>query len=202
MATWVRGFLIVCMFCTNLANAGSLTIMRHGRAQDDHLNIYNTNPDHSTYREMPLTWTGKGQANNAGQIMKDRKAKYGPVYASPLPKALETAKLVLERLGWEGIALYTHPAIRERDAGSLEGTSRKNSLDHPRKGPAETLESVRQRVRQFLRETVLPDTNKGANVFVVSHESVCRVMLQMLGQRVVNLEYGEFIRIEDPSLTY
>lgn len=88
-----------------------LLFARHGESEANlHRVISN--------RDLPhrLTQTGIAQA----MTLADRAAResVNAIWASPIPRAQETASIIAERLG---LSVATTPALREFDCGRMEG---------------------------------------------------------------------------------
>lgn len=86
-------------------------IVRHGETD------YNKNSTLQGRIDIPLNETGKAQAKQIAEELKD--VEFDVVYCSPLTRAKQTAEEILKNRGVEYIEA---PEIIERNFGELEGT--------------------------------------------------------------------------------
>lgn len=88
-------------------------IARHGQNEDNANGILNG------HRDLPLTDLGRRQARQLGELIKRQNLKFDAVYASPLSRAYETARIV------STVASLPSPIIHddliERDFGVMTG---------------------------------------------------------------------------------
>ena len=84
-------------------------LVRHGQSEGNVKNLWYGSTD------LPLTELGREQARLAGQ--KLREASFAACYASPLCRALDTAKLVMEG---RTEPLHIVPDLREQHMGLFE----------------------------------------------------------------------------------
>lgn len=142
-----------------------LYFCRHGEAE---LNVQQRWAGSS---ETPLTAEGVRQAKEAGKEAREFKIDY--IVASPLSRAYDTAKIIAEAIGYPIDQIDTNSLLVERHFGSLEMQPWTPDFNMDGVADAETEDSVRERVRAFLKhlETVSAD-----NILVVSHGHIGRVM--------------------------
>jgi len=89
-------------------------IARHGQNEDNANGILNG------HRDMPLTAIGRQQGHDLGIGIKESGINIDKVYASPLSRAFETAKIVCGYLGIETDPLVL-PNLIERNFGVMTG---------------------------------------------------------------------------------
>jgi broad specificity phosphatase PhoE len=89
--------------------------IRHGETQDNFDRIW-PRPD------VPLNDTGRRQAIAAGEEAKASGLRFDAIIASPFPRALETARLIAEQIGFPTERIETNNLLQERDMGVLTGT--------------------------------------------------------------------------------
>ena len=88
-----------------------LYFLRHGKADWDDW----SEPDD----ERPLTKQGRKEMQSVAQLLRDLEVQPGLILTSPLPRALQTAEIVAERLGVE---LEQAPALGKNfSASKLRG---------------------------------------------------------------------------------
>lgn len=90
---------------------------RHGESTANTLHVFsNQQADH------PLTEKGRGQARELAQHLEGEL--FTRIFSSPIPRAIETAEIVCHHLQR---SFQISNALREFDAGILEGKSDENS---------------------------------------------------------------------------
>lgn len=124
--------------------------------------------------DIPLNPLGRSQAVSAGRMIAGQG--WQVLYASPLQRAMESARLLAAEAGLpEPIEL---PGVIERAFGELEGTSywqpdgTRAPLDHP---SVEPIEAVVERSVAAIREVAARHPME--NVLVVAHGTVIRNVL-------------------------
>jgi len=92
----------------------TLTLIRHGQSQG---NVDRCFGGHS---ETPLTPLGLQQAQDTATYLASEtdQAPITHIIASDLPRTIQTAQPIAEALG---LPLLTHPGLRERSVGELDG---------------------------------------------------------------------------------
>lgn len=120
--------------------------------------------------DIPLNDTGRAQADATGRALAG--GRFDAIYASPLSRALDTARIIAGHVGLgepETIA-----AVAERQYGEAEGLTGEQILARwPDGAPVpgrESREQVVARALPALRE--LGDQHPGENIIVVSHGGV------------------------------
>src|SRR5690348_6784278 len=89
-----------------------LYFVRHGESEANIANQFSN----KNFENCPLTPNGREQAQQLAEKLKD--IKLAEIYASPLLRARQTAEI----LGTpHGVGIQIEPALREHDAGDLEG---------------------------------------------------------------------------------
>lgn len=135
--------------------------------------------------DAPLNRTGMAQA--AALAERFRGVALDAVYASPLRRAVDTARSVLRH--HHGLPLRTLDALAEMSWGDLEGRSIDDVGDvlrkfqrqwrdghfHDRVGGGESILEVEMRARQALEH--FADRHAGETVLAVTHGRFLRVLL-------------------------
>ena len=148
-----------------------LYIMRHGKTEWNELHKLQGRTD------IPLNEEGRQMAKIAGEKYKD--INFDVCYCSPLVRAKETAKLVLEG---RKVPIIYDERLREMSFGIYEGMENPaKATDSPirtffkepekYKGvkEGETFYELFKRTGEFLKEVVMPDLNEGKDVLIVGH---------------------------------
>ena len=140
--------------------------------------------------DIPLNETGRAQAAATGEKMAGRS--WDVIVASPLSRAMETARIIAARVGLpEPTPL---PSIVERNYGEAEGmTGPELESIFPGDTPVpgrESREAVKNRVVAAVHE--LAKQHPGKNVVAVAHGGVIRALLHAttgtayFGERITN----------------
>jgi len=173
---------------------GTLYIARHGESK---ANVENK----LAYPNSPLTKKGIVQARSLAEFLADKKIS--AIYTTPFKRALETAKIINEKLG---VKIHLIKEFVDTNFGILKGRKidssdkelysyllirRKNPLDY--KIPkAENLTNVMKRVIPSLKKIMRQ--NPHDSVLIVAHRDVNRVIVQTLGK----IPKEKVLEIEDP----
>ena len=153
-------------------------LMRHGQTQ------WNREERFRSRADLALDATGKKQAEAAAIRLKEARAV--AIYCSPLRRALQTAKIVGEKLN---LPVQTLEGLIDLDFGSFEGLSEAEATQqypelyrlwlqrpHEVRFPGgEALEDIRQRVVPAVEQ--LAAQYKDQTVILVSHKVVCQLLM-------------------------
>ncbi|MDL2293888.1 histidine phosphatase family protein [Ruminococcaceae bacterium OttesenSCG-928-D13] len=127
---------------------------------------------------IQLTDTGRAQARALGEKIRDEGIPIGRIITSDLDRAAETGDIVG---GIIGVPVQRDPRLRERDFGTVEGTSyddaifKDNNYEMARKiGGGESVLKMAQRIYNFLDE--LPEKYPDETILLVGHGAMGRVV--------------------------
>lgn len=174
-----------------------LYLVRHGETEWNRLHRIQGRTD------IPLNDTGRRQARATADLLATRD--WDAVVASPLSRAVETARIIAARLGLPEPA--TVDAIAERNYGKAEGmTDADLRWDFPGDTPVpgrESREEVAARALPALIE--IAEAHPDESVIVVSHGGVIRSVLAAIDPdadfgMITNGSVHSF-RYEDGALT-
>lgn len=152
--------------------------------------------------DIPLNETGRSQARAAGELLARRR--WDAVYASPLDRAFETARIIADRVGVDEVTLVDE--LVERDYGDAEGldyeTIDANFPEGTLVPGQETRQQVADRVVPAL--VALAEKHPGEKLLVVSHGGAIRSVLQTAEPdnhhpRITNASVHSF-RVEDGTV--
>lgn len=124
------------------------------------------------------------------------------IFSSPMKRCLQTAEVISHSLNKP---LIVKKELTERDKGSLEGKphpeierilAEKMELDFSLYG-GETIEEVRRRIRNFLKEILAKYRDK--KILVVTHMGIVRVLAKMYGLPPINLNNAWVQAIDIPE---
>lgn len=177
-------------------------IFRHGQT------IWNAEgrPQGQHPYPVPLTMTGREQAEQLAQKLSDKKIK--KLISSDLLRAKQTAEIVAGKLGLE---VEFDARLREVDYGKLNGMYtiereekypdfRKCYTDYSASFPeGESFGEVGERMKAAIREAALKYNNR--SIAVSSHGNAMTVLLNVLfGRKLYRLANCDFIHLTyDPD---
>ncbi|MGF2948098.1 histidine phosphatase family protein [Microbacterium alcoholitolerans] len=169
-----------------------LTLVRHGQTD------WNLDRRIQGSTDIPLNDTGRSDARAAAAVLAG--VGYDAVYASPLVRAQETARIIADELGLADPVLTR--GLREREFGDGEGMLVEEYLqqwsDWQTVPPgAETLEQVGERALDSLARIARASRRRSApraeSIIVVSHGGVIRALLTHVSGGTLPRE-GDVIR--------
>jgi broad specificity phosphatase PhoE len=152
--------------------------------------------------DIPLNDTGREQARQAAELLARRR--WQGVYTSPLGRAHETARIIAERLGLDGVTDID--ALVERDYGEAEGMG----FDEIEALYPEGVRAPGQETRDEVAARVVPallqlaERHPGERLVIVSHGGAIRAVLQAAEPgtrhpRITNASVHSF-KVEDGAL--
>ena len=159
-----------------------LTLVRHGETDWNRARRIQGSTD------IPLNDTGREQARQVAELLRDRMPAGSPVIvvSSDLSRARETAEIIAETLGVD--PPRTYPQLRERAYGEAEGVDTAEFLErwgdwHSAEVPgAEPWPELRaralaalQRIARDVRHTTAP---AAASVIAVAHGALIREIIR------------------------
>jgi 2,3-bisphosphoglycerate-dependent phosphoglycerate mutase len=177
-----------------------IIFVRHGQSEGNRARSF------AGHSDSPLTELGHRQAEATAELLAG--LSLDAIYASDLPRALQTAEPIVRRTG---APLEVDPALRERDIGSLTGMTftevaeqmpeawqallTRDPLYRPPGG--ESLADCKMRVGGFL--DALLKRREAGRVVLVSHGVAIR---QMLGYLLPAAEDGPLadLRVDNCSV--
>jgi len=169
-----------------------ITLVRHGQTD------WNLARRIQGSTDIPLNETGRADARSAAALLAD--GTHDAIYASPLTRAHETARIIAAELGLAEPALA--PDMREREFGDGEGLLVDEYLErfgdwHAAVPGAETLDAVCLRALGAL-DVIARDARRRSapvaeSVVVVTHGGVIRSLLNHVSSGTLPRE-GELLR--------
>ena len=175
--------------------AGDLVVIRHGNSQHNLSHEYNSNPEHEKYRVSCLTPLGVKQAvKTAKKLLSDGYSddNIAEVVVSPLPRARQTAKVLIKQGLFDASKVRIDPRLTEVNAGDREGLSTDIfNEDHWERHDAdryngETNNQVKSRVLALYDETAEAfENDENKHVLYITHGvTIYELIDQIKGERI------------------
>jgi probable phosphoglycerate mutase len=135
--------------------------------------------------DIPLNSHGLQQAEQLANALARRQLQFAALHVSELNRARQTASAISQRLG---LPLQTHPALKERHYGALQGRTFDEARQHiphvyrlhqerdvhfDLQG-GESLHGFQQRIMQYMQQ--LAERHSGQQILVVSHGGVLEMV--------------------------
>ncbi|MBY0110966.1 class I tRNA ligase family protein [Patescibacteria group bacterium] len=145
-------------------------LLRHGEAEQNAMDILNSKDP----EKYGLTEKGKGQADEAGDALKEKKIT--KVFVSPYRRTRETAGIVAKKLGIPESSIVVDERIRELDFGEKDGSGHNAFLEYraahmsscdDRIPGGESYQDARKRFGEFIYE--IEEKYQNESVLIVSH---------------------------------
>ena len=164
-----------------MSDATLVTLVRHGETSANVEGVWHGSLD------TPLTPRGRSQAERVAEHLARTRADASALYASPLTRALDTARAIAERLG---LVPSLEPDLREYHLGDWEGISyatlarehrlfeRMQAEPDWQPGGGESARQVGERLARSLR--AIAARHPGERVIVVSHGGALTLGLGLL----------------------
>jgi broad specificity phosphatase PhoE len=139
--------------------------VRHGQS------VLNVTRTFAGRADTPLTDVGREQAKRAGE--KIIKLNVDLIVSSPLSRALETAQIIAESIGYTKDILISELFV-EQALGSLEGKSWDEDIDEDEQTGIESDKQLAIRAKQALN--FLENRSADNNILLVSHGTFIRYL--------------------------
>lgn len=168
--------------------SGTLVLVRHGQSDWNLKNLF------TGWKDPDLTELGIQEATAGGQALADYGIKFDVAYTSALTRAQHTLKLILDKVGQQGLQTIGDQALNERDYGDLSGLNKddarakwgeeqvhiwRRSYDVPPPG-GESLRDTGARVWPYYLTEILPRVLRGEKVLVAAHGNSLRSLVMVL----------------------
>lgn len=148
-----------------------LYIIRHGKTDWNALYKLQGRTD------IPLNEEGRKMAKDAAE--KYKRIPFDVCYCSPLSRALETAKLLLEK---RNVPIRVDDRLKEMSFGVYEGMENifskpecniykffKDPQNYVADGGAESFEELFARTGSFIKEVIEPGLKENQDILIVGH---------------------------------
>jgi 2,3-bisphosphoglycerate-dependent phosphoglycerate mutase len=178
-----------------------LILLRHGQSQ------WNLENRFTGWVDVPLSPKGEEEARQAGDKLRGRRIDR--LFTSVLVRAIETARLALERAGIADPPTERNAALNERMYGSLQGLNKAEAAEKwgaeqikqwrrsydVRPPGGESLADTAARVLPYWEARILPELTTGRNVLIVAHGNSLRALVMHLD----GLTRDEVLALEIPT---
>ena len=160
-----------------------VVIIRHGQSQG------NAEGRFGGHTDTPLSPRGRRQAQATARALAGEK--FSAIYASDLPRAIETASPLAKLTG---VTLETTEALRERSVGVMEGLTFEEAAEqHPEQYQAllrrdfehvlsggESYRQTLDRASRMLDEAI--EQHRGGRIVLFAHTgTICILILHLMG---------------------
>ena len=95
-----------------------LILLRHGQSEWNAKNLF------TGWIDVELSQKGKEEAKKAGELLKEANLYPNICYTSYLKRAIHTAQIALNTLGWEHIDVMRSYKLNERHYGNWQGKNK------------------------------------------------------------------------------
>ena len=166
----------------------TLALVRHGQSQ------WNLENRFTGWVDVPLTDKGLAEASRAGELLRETGIRFDCAFTSDLQRAQETLRLILEKLGTNGIPIERDKALNERHYGSLQGLDKAETAEKYGKEQVhiwrrsydiappdgESLKDTAARTLPYFERRILGEIAAGRNVLVAAHGNSLRSIVMQL----------------------
>ena len=165
----------------------NLYVLRHGQTD------YNIEGKFQGQVDIKMNKEGEKQTDIIAQEL--RNIKFDIIFASPLKRALETAKKI------DKVEINIDKRIIERSFGTLEGKSGVPDFEENiEKYNIERTEHLLSRVHEFLNEILQKHKSK-ENILIVTHEAVAQAINLYFSKDIsklkeFRLQTGRYVKYE------
>ncbi|HEV7733400.1 MAG TPA: 2,3-diphosphoglycerate-dependent phosphoglycerate mutase [Candidatus Binatia bacterium] len=175
-----------------------LILLRHGQSQ------WNLENRFTGWVDVPLSPKGELEAAVAGEKLRGRRIDV--LFTSVLQRAIETARIALDKAGMPAPPTVRATEINERMYGDLQGLDKaeaatqfgdaqikiwRRSYDTPPPN-GESLADTAARVIPYWERTIRPELLAGRNVLIAAHGNSLRALVMHLDgltrEQVLELE--------------
>ncbi len=162
-----------------------LYFLRHGESENNVKDLWNE-------PHTPLTARGQMQARTAGAHAHEQGLAFDIIVSSPLPRALETARLVAQEIGYPLEAIIIDELFVEREMGTLAGqpkpplhaVAERAVID--KESSVEGIENLQRRAARGLE---LLKTRPEPTVLLVGHAASGRALLRVINNQPHDHEF-------------
>ena len=166
----------------------TLILIRHGKSQ------WNAENRFTGWVDTPLSDDGRKEAAGAGDRLAARGVHVDRAYTSTLRRAIDTGRIVLDRLGQPDLDQIQAWELNERYYGALTGRDKaqtaqefgeeqvriwRRSYDIPPPG-GESLADTGRRALPYFTGEVIPATAEVGTVLVSAHGNSLRAIIKEL----------------------
>ena len=141
-----------------------LVLVRHGQSEWNAKNLF------TGWRDPDLTQLGIDEAEKGAELLIEKQISFDVLYTSVLIRSINTAQIILKKIGQEQIPTFRDEALNERNYGDLAGLNKddarkrwgeeqvhiwRRSFDVPPPG-GESLKNTGERVMPYYNKEIAP----------------------------------------------
>lgn len=179
----------------------SLILLRHGQS------VWNLENRFTGFQDIGLSKKGIEEAKEAGKKLKS--IPVDAVFTSVLQRAVHTAEIVAQEIGFLPDRMVKNGALNERSYGQLEGLNKdqvraqygnaqvhlwRRSYDVAPPG-GESLKETCNRVIPYWEQAIKPLLKQGKTVLVVAHGNSLRALIK----EITHLDEKQIVQVEIPT---
>ena len=180
-----------------------LVLVRHGQSEWNAKNLF------TGWKDPDLTQLGIDEAEKGGELLIEKQISFDVLYTSVLIRSINTAQIILKKIGQEQIPTFRDEALNERNYGDLAGLNKddarkrwgeeqvhiwRRSFDVPPPG-GESLKNTGERVLPYFENKIKPLIAEGKNILIAAHGNSLRSLIKELD----NLSDDEIVKLEIPT---
>ena len=180
-----------------------LVLVRHGQSEWNAKNLF------TGWKDPDLTQLGIDEAEKGGELLIEKQISFDVLYTSVLIRSINTAQIILKKIGQEQIPTFRDEALNERNYGDLAGLNKddarkkwgedqvhiwRRSYDVPPPG-GESLKNTGERVLPYFENKIKPLIAEGKNILIAAHGNSLRSLIKELD----NLSDDEIVKLEIPT---
>jgi len=102
---------------------GKLVLVRHGES------VWNVENLFTGWTDVDLSERGRGEARDAGRLLKETGIKFDLAYTSVLTRAIRTLWIALDEMGLMWIPVQRSWRLNERHYGGLQGLDKAQTVE-------------------------------------------------------------------------
>ena len=181
----------------------NLILVRHGQSEWNAKNLF------TGWENPGLTETGKTEAENAGNLIKNLGIGFDCLFTSALIRAQLTGTIILKAINQNNIKIIENKALNERFYGDLQGMNKdeckqkwgeelvqtwRRSYELGPPG-GETLKETGDRVLPYYLDEIHPMLMQDMNIIVAAHGNSLRSLIKYLDK----VSDEDIVKLEIPT---
>jgi broad specificity phosphatase PhoE len=195
-------FITATAFSADASNQ-QLIVMRHGEAENNIKNVYNSDPDHLDYKPSNLTPKGEKEVKQTAKSLLGQgfnNNNISAVFVSPLPRTQQTADILVQQGLFSKDKIIIDKRLIELQAGDLEGRPIFHTWkqSYVKEYHTESEKHVQERVQDFY-SSMLKQFPQG-NIMIITHKTIGEDLIKIVTGETVDIGLGQAKVIPLPIL--